>query len=110
MQIIRGDTAKFKFRRLNADGEPILEMPIKIYFTVKRRFTDAEFILQKTIDDMQFDENGYFHFIVQPSDTDNLQYGDYVYDIEVITSNYKQTISIGSFKITKEVTFVGNEG
>ena len=110
MNIIRGDTAKFKFQRLDANGEPILIRAQRIYFTVKLKYTDAAFILQKTIDDMTFDNEGFYHFVIEPSDTDNLMFGDYVYDIEVITDEYKQTISLGKLALMKEVTHVGNEG
>ncbi len=110
MQIIRGDTSKFKFQRLDANGDPILIPASRLYFTVKRKATDSAFILQKTIEDFTFDGEGYYHFVIDPADTDAMEFGDYVFDLEVITDEYKQTIAIGSFIVGKEVTHAGNEG
>lgn len=109
MKIIRGDTKCFKFQR-TSNGEPIETKAEKIYFSVKNTSKNNDVIFQKTIEDMTFDENFFYHFIIYPEDTNNLQYGDYVYDIEVkIGSNYVKTISRGPFIIDYEVTFAGNE-
>ena len=110
MQIIRGDSSKFKFQRLDENGDPILIPASRIYFTVKRKATDSEIILQKTVDDMTFDGEGYYHFVIEPEDTNEMAFGDYVFDIEVITDEYKQTIAIGKFFVSYEVTHAGNEG
>lgn len=109
MEITRGDTSKWKFRRLDMDGEPILERADKCWFSVKTGDMQENTVIQKTIDDMEFNEDGFYSFTIEPEDTNNLQYGNYVYDIEVIQGNYKQTISKGEFIINYEVTFVNNE-
>lgn len=110
MEIIRGDTYVFKFKRKDADGEVILNKARHLYFTVKKNYNSDEVIIQKTIDDMTFDdETGYYTFRIEPSDTDGLKYGDYVYDIEVKQNDYTKTIIKGSFIIKSEVTFVGDE-
>lgn len=109
MKITRGDTAQFKFQRLDSEGNPITTQPQKLYFTVKRNYIDKEVMLQKTIGDMTFDEEFYYHFTIEPSDTDNLMYTDYVYDIEVVQQDYKQTISKGTFTVSEEVTHADNE-
>lgn len=108
MEIVRGDTASFKFQRIS-NKQPITTKATKIYFTVKNTHRDKDPIIQKTIDDMEFDENYFYHFTINPSDTDNLDYKDYVYDIEVKETNYTKTISIGTFKVCKEVTHANNE-
>ena len=109
IKIRRGDTKAFKFQR-KSNGEPITEIAENIYFTVKRNSKLNDFIFQKTIDDMNFDENYFYHFTIYPEDTNGLQYGNYEYDIEVkIGDEYVKTIAIGTFIIDKEVTFVGNE-
>lgn len=109
MEIIRGDTAQYKFQRLDNSGNVITEKADKIYFTVKENYDTKIITFQKTIEDMTFDENYYYHFVINPEDTNELKYGDYVYDIEVKKDDYKQTISKGIFKITEEVTFYINE-
>lgn len=109
MKIIRGDTKKCKFQRKDAEGHAILTIADKIYFTVKKNNTTLEPIFQKTIDDMTFDESGYYHFTIEPEDTNNLDYGNYYYDIERIYEGDKKTISRGQFKVDYEITFAGNE-
>ena len=105
----RGDTSKWKFQRLDKDGHPITVIADKCWFSVKTNDMQQNTVIQKTIDDMTFDESGFYHFTIEPEDTNNLQYGDYVYDIEIIQSDYKQTISKGEFILDYEVTFVNNE-
>ena len=106
--ITRGDTCPFSFTRVDKTGEIIQEMATKIYFTVKKDYNSEKVVLQKTIGDMSFD-NGTYHFTIEPEDTNGLEYGLYVYDLEVITDEYKQTISKGPIRITEEVTFESDE-
>lgn len=109
MQLIRGDTYKFKFQRIDAYGNVIRTLAPQLFFTVKRNAGDKNFIFQKTIQDITFDDEGYYHVVIEPADTDGMKFGNYVYDIEVITSQYKKTISIGSFTVAQEVTWAINE-
>ena len=108
MELTRGDSKALYFRRMSK-GQPILTEANKVYFTVKKNYDIEEALFQKTKDDMTFDEEGYYHFTINPEDTNNLDYGDYVYDIEVKTANYTKTISKGTLSITKEVTHKNNE-
>ena len=109
MKQIRGDTKRYYFQRLNADGDPITERPDKLYFTVKKKTTDKVVLIQKTLDDMQVDDDGTYHFTIEPEDTDELKYMNYVFDIEVITDGVKTTIAKGGFTIEDEVTFAEDE-
>lgn len=108
MQITRGDSKGLKFQR-KSNGEPIMQVADNIYFTVKVNNYVDEVVFQKTINDMDFDEYGYYHFVINPEDTNGLNYGDYVYDLEVKEEEYTRTISQGIFSITKETTFPINE-
>lgn len=108
MEIIRGDTKKYKFQRKNSGGV-ITKKADEIYFTVKMNFINKDYIIQKKIDDMTFDENYYYSFTIEPQDTNNLLYGKYVYDLEVKDSGVVTTISKGIFEIKEEVTFSNNE-
>lgn len=109
ISMTRGDTARWKFQRLDANGNPIKAIADYCWFTVKTNDMKKETILQKTIDNMEFGEDYFYRFTIEPEDTNNLQYGDYVYDLEVIQEDYKQTISKGIFTLEYEVTFVNNE-
>jgi len=110
MQITRGDTSAYKFQCKNSSGEVILDRADKVYFTVKKSYEDSAAVLQKTIDDMTFDQEGNYHFTIEASDTEMLDYGTYVYDIEITRGSVVKTISQGNFKITYEATWANNKG
>jgi len=108
ISVVRGDTYAFKFQR-KSNGQVIMTEPDNLYFTVKRNTGVENYIFQKTLEDMTFDENGWYHFDIRPADTNNMTYGNYVFDIEVKTTNYTKTICIGKFVVLEEVTFASNE-
>lgn len=109
MNIVRGDTGAFKFQRLNADGEPITSTPDAMYFTVKKTFSTNTYVLQKTLSDMTLGEDDCWHFVLEPNDTASLGYGTYVYDIEVTTGEYVQTIAKGKLMLEEEATWKTNK-
>lgn len=106
----RGDTVGYTFQRLNADGEVITTAPQSLYFTVKHKFTDKEAVLQKKMDEMTMDQDGTWHFVLQSEDTESLDYGVYVYDIQVTDNDAVTTIAKGNLKLTGEATWAVNEG
>ena len=105
MQLTRGDTGRFKFQRIDDEGQPITTIPDAIYFTVKKSYQSSSVILQKTLADMELDQDGTFHFVIDPTDTETLPYGHYVFDIEVTDSDYVQTIAKGAFVLLEESTW-----
>lgn len=112
ISMIRGDSATFHFHREDAEGKVIIETPEEIYFTVKASFEDEDFVIQKRLADMTVDTVGEYSFTILPTDTNALDFGEYVYDLEVIRNaeaTDKQTISKGIFLIETEVTYASNE-
>lgn len=112
MNIVRGDTKYYKFQRKKKhDGSVITELPDKLYFTVKYDYNIEDIVIQKTLEKgIIFDpEDNYYYITINPDDTNDLPYGKYVYDIEVIKNGVKQTIAIGEISIANEVTFYRNE-
>lgn len=105
----RGDTAGYTFKRVNAQGETITTTPDKLYFTIKQSFHSKTPMLQKTIDDMTMAEDGTWSFVIQAGETDNYEFGSYVYDIEVIDNDRVSTIAKGKFTLTEEATWKTNE-
>lgn len=104
----RGDLRPIEFQ-VNLQKVPYTEFD-EIYFTVKKTVSNKEFVIQKTLSggDIVLDGTSYT-FNIEPEDTDNLDYGIYVFDIELIkTGEIKQT-SVGQFTLTSEVTFAENE-
>lgn len=111
MELIRGDTLKLKFLRKNKNGEVIKTKPDRLYFTVKSSYYAQNCLFQKSLDkDISFSEEDYYYrFTINPKDTDGLEYGNYVYDIETITADTVKTIAKGTLEIKEEVTFAENE-
>lgn len=105
----RGDTRQYNFKRLNSDGEAITTIPDALYFTVKTSYDVQTPVFQKTIDNMAMDEDGTWRFTIEASDTNNLPYGAYVYDVEVIENGAVTTISKGKFILEGESTWAVNE-
>lgn len=111
LSMTRGDSEKIKFCRRNDLGEIILEKADKVYFTVKKNNYISKMVFQKTLNNgIDFDEEGYYHISIKPNDTDDLDFKDYVFDIEVtVGEDYKKTISKGILKIEEEITYKENE-
>lgn len=112
LNIIRGDTKFYKFQRKKKyDGSIITELPDKLYFTIKFDYNVDDIVFQKTLGDgIEFNvDDNYYYITINPNDTNDLPYGKYVYDIEVVKDDVKQTIAIGEIEITNEVTFENNE-
>lgn len=113
MEIIRGDTKYYKFQRKQKhDGAVIETLPDKLYFTLKFSDMDDTPLIQKTLGKgIEYNQSDkYYYLTIDPSDTNDLPYGTYYYDIEVIKNNgYKKTIACGQLEITSEITFAKNE-
>lgn len=109
MKITRGDYKTFTFQRKNKNGEVIMEEPQKMYLTIKNNSYEGKALIQKTLDDGIEFENGVYRVIFLPEDTDNLSFGDYIYDIEIINNGKPKTIKVDEFVIDKEVTHKENE-
>lgn len=87
LSLNRGTTAKYKFQRLDYNGDPILTRAEELYFVVKKRWTDSDAVITKDLSDMTFDEEGYYHFTINPEDTEKMAYGRYVWDVTPVEDN-----------------------
>ncbi len=114
IEMPRGDSRAFKFQRKykddNGNIQPVKQKADEVFFTVKKSYRDQEFLLQKKLSDMSFDTDYFYHFVIDPEDTNNINFGTYVYDIEVIQDGHKFTISSGNFVLSYECTWASNEG
>lgn len=106
----RGDTVGYTFQRLSSTGQVIKTTPQSLFFTVKHQFTDKEFVIQKKMNEMTLDNDGTWHFVLQSEDTESLDYGAYVFDIQVTDDDAVTTIAKGRFRLTEEATWAINEG
>lgn len=107
LKMTRGDTQLFSFQRKDKQGEVIALRADNVLFIVCSN--SGEELFRKTIDDIEFDENGTYHIVIDPEDTDSLAFTSYKYTLKVISDGSSSTVASGSFKITEEVTFAENE-
>ena len=107
----RGDTCPFKFNLLDKNGNTIeLTATDEMYFTVKKNFATSEVLFQKkfTDNDIELDDDGY-KLTLTSDDTATLNYGSYVFDICIKSTDLVRTLAIGTLTLTNEVTFKSNE-
>lgn len=111
LSLNRGTSFKLRGRRIDADGNPILTTPEELYFVVKKRWTDKTALITKTLEDMEFDEDGYYHFTILPEETENLDYGKYVWDFTPVDDNniYRQKPAHGYLIIGNSSGWIVNE-
>lgn len=95
--IIRGDTGPLYIEIETAMGD--LYTPTdtdKIIFTVKRTTRDNDALIQKFGNEI----------IIEPTDTADLPYGEYVYDVQLNIGSFVDTIILPhKFVVCEEVTF-----
>ena len=111
MKFRRGDTFFIKFRRRDFNNETITHISEKMWFTVKENAYTKEKLIQKTLVDgnIFFDDNYYYHVIIEHDDTKDLDYGVYYCDIQVENEGVVTTIYKDTFELDEEVTFEGND-
>ena len=111
IEFARGDTYERGFiLKSKQTGQPITEIFDDVYFTVKKKHTDHDFVLQKRMSEggIVYDGEGHYTLYIEPEDTDNLLFEEYDCDIEVKNAGHKRTF-YGKLKLTKEVTHEYNE-
>ena len=99
IQLVRGDTLRAKLTLQDKAGN--LYIPTaddEIIFTVKRNAMTNQILIQKTVTDGEV--------VLNPSDTENLEFGAYVYDVQINIPNVgKDTvIKPNIFELLPEVT------
>lgn len=100
IEITRGDTAMIALNLTGADGnEYILKAGDIALFTVKRNTREAKCLIQKKFNDGQIK--------IEPSDTENLSYGDYFYDVQLqlAAGDIFTVIPPAKFSVKEEVTW-----
>lgn len=104
LKIIRGDTAKF---RVQIEG--LTNDLASCYFSVKEKITDSAYTFQKSLNNgITKVSTGIYQIAIVPSDTENIEYGDYYYDLEIGIGTDKYTIMKGKFEVDYDITRGGN--
>jgi hypothetical protein len=98
--LTRGDTLKAQITLTDAEGNPYEPAPGDVIrFAAKKNYSDNSILINKKVptDTMVLTLN--------PSDTKNLPYGDYVYDIQLTRSSGEVDtfITKGTLVLTEEV-------
>lgn len=110
IEFTRGDTQILKFKLKNSLGQAVeLTNSDNLYFTVKKNARSTTKLIQKKYPTDITYSDGYFSFYISSSDTGNLDYGTYEYDIELKSGDYVKTLGSGTITLTEEITFGGDE-
>ena len=101
IKLTRGDTARLVVTIENGDdgGDYTISEDDILTLSVKKNISDTSPCFQKTI-------KGSEVFLIDPSDTENLEFGSYKYDVQLTTSKGEiyTIIEPSTFQILKEVT------
>ena len=99
IQMVKGDTESFGFE---VEGVDSLDAA---YFSCKQNSQDTEYLFQKGLGyGITQDENNCFTVRIAPSDTQNLEPGQYWYDLEIQKNGDVFTIFRGVLDILPQIT------
>lgn len=102
IHLTRGDTARLTVKIHNElyDNEYEIAENDVLRMTVKKGVNDSNPLVQKTI-------TGSSQFHIEPKDTSDLNFGKYLYDVELTTANgdVSTIIPPTTFEVMKEVTY-----
>ncbi len=102
IRLTRGDTARILVPITNDLTGTTYELTDsdKLTLTIKKKETDSQPLVQKVL-------TGSNSFHILPSDTKNLSFGKYVYDVELTTEagDVYTVIEPTTFELLKEVTW-----
>lgn len=106
ISITRGDTEFIDIVMIEKSTGNLMpfEEGDTVYFSVKKTVDDFDYIIQKTV--TQF-EDGIAKVTIFPSDTKLLEYGRYVYDVQITDKEGVVTTIVrpSIFEIGMEVTY-----
>lgn len=105
LRMTRGDTESIDVYCINESSAliPLVDGDA-VYFTVKASVDDEDVIIQKIVS--SFTE-GKASITIEPEDTNELSYGNYVYDVQITKADgtVKTIIAPSEFVIGPEVTY-----
>ena len=114
ISLIRGDTLPLLIDSIAIQGTEekyILSDKDIIYMDIKRHDYDKDAVVTKTLTAKDYDSEGRLNFIIFPSDTENLPFGEYVYDVRLYQDedNIYTIIPYSKFTILKNITDIPSE-
>ncbi len=107
----RGDLKWQRFKISTPEGQPSELDFTNIYFTVKKRPTDKQFLIQKSYKRKEIYKlgPGDYQLKIDPADTNHLNVGEYFFDIQISYKNLLKESFVGSFVLKNEITYYENE-
>lgn len=100
IELTRGDTARFTIDINDDEGQVyIMQSSDELVFTVKDDIDDIEPVIQKIV-------TGDNMIHIEPKDTSELDFGNYIYDAELRMENgdVYTVVEKNTFKLREEVT------
>lgn len=106
----RGDTCPVSFEVTDSKGNELDLSTSEIYFTLKKNYNTQNYILQKKKSNSGITVDGKKgSLVLTHNDTAELNYGNYVYDIQIKSGDYVKTLAMGTITLTNESTWKANE-
>lgn len=107
----RGDLKWQRFKISTPEGQPSELDFTNIYFTVKKRPTDKQFLIQKSYKRKEIYKlgPGDYQLKIDPADTNHLNVGEYFFDIQISYKNLLKESFVGTFVLKHEITYYENE-
>lgn len=83
----------------------------EIWFTIKKKSSDRLFYFQKKLSAGQIEKLGLgdYQLCIEPADTNKMNYGKYIGDIQLRYKNLLKETFVFDFELKDEVTFAENE-
>ena len=111
----RGDTYLLRKFRITDKNKNLISLTDaeQLYFTVKTDSNSNKVLFQKRKNaGIELGEDGYYHITMETDDTNKLDYGTYVYDIQLKSTQQRtlvKTLFNGTITLTDEVTWEVDE-
>lgn len=104
LSMTRGDSESITVKCFQGGAAVPFENGDTVTFTV-REDVESPILLQKTV--TTFDGNGWAVIPIASGDTEGMDFGSYVYDIQLTRADGTVTtlITISNFELTEEVTY-----
>ena len=104
IKMTRGDSESITVKRFRDGSSVPFETGDTVTLTV-REDAESEIQLQKTV--TEFDESGWAAIPIRPEDTAGLDFGSYVYDIQLTEADGTVTtlVTVARFTLSEEVTY-----
>lgn len=103
LKMVRGDTLSFGIE-YSFDDESVQDLDT-CYFSCKQNADDEEYIFQKSLNDgISKVDDGKYRVRVAPEDTENVEVGNYYYDLEIGLNDDIFTIIKGVLSIESDIT------